>query len=155
LDVRDETWGRPLRRDAAWAWPLARRTWLGGKHGMSGDDFEDKVMAATSGLKTAVDRVSRMKDQPFKDKPVALQSAAGGSILGGSRAQYRLRQCSTSIDAILLGRPEARSAAAHAESGRGRRVRRPYEGSFFAIATFAPQNSTRRRRSSRIRPRST
>ena len=32
-----------------------------------------------------------MKDQPFKDKPVALQSAAGG-ILGGSRMQYHLRQ---------------------------------------------------------------
>jgi chromate reductase, NAD(P)H dehydrogenase (quinone) len=63
-------------------------------------------MAATSGLKTAVGRVSCMKDQPFKDKPVALQSAAAG-ILGGSRAQYRLRQCSTSIDAILLGRPKA------------------------------------------------
>jgi chromate reductase len=95
-------------------------------------------MAATSGLKTAIDRVSRMKDQPFKDKPVALRSAAAG-ILGGSRAQYHLRQCLTSIDAILLGRPEARSAAAHAERGRGRRVRRPYEGSFFAIVTFAPK----------------
>src|SRR5262245_768143 len=30
------------------------------------------------GLKNAIDWVSRMKDQPFKDKPVALQSAAGG-----------------------------------------------------------------------------
>jgi len=43
------------------------------------------------GLKNAIDWVSRMKDQPFKDKPVALQSAAGG-ILGGSRMQYHLRQ---------------------------------------------------------------
>jgi chromate reductase len=34
-----------------------------------------------------------------------LQSAAGG-ILGGSRAQYHLRQCLTSVDAILFGRPE-------------------------------------------------
>jgi chromate reductase, NAD(P)H dehydrogenase (quinone) len=57
-------------------------------------------------LENRDDRVSRMKDQPFKDKPVALQSAAAG-IPGGSRAQYHLRQCSTSIDAILLGRPEA------------------------------------------------
>jgi len=57
------------------------------------------------GLKNTIDWVSRMKDQPFKDKPVALQSAAGG-ILGGSRAQYHLRQCLTSIDAILFGRPE-------------------------------------------------
>ena len=56
-------------------------------------------------MKNAIDWVSRMKDQPFKDKPVALQSAAGG-ILGGSRAQYHLRQCLTSIDAIVFGRPE-------------------------------------------------
>jgi chromate reductase, NAD(P)H dehydrogenase (quinone) len=57
------------------------------------------------GLKNAIDWVSRMKDQPFKDKPVALQSVAGG-ILGGSRAQYHLRQSLTSVDAILFGRPE-------------------------------------------------
>jgi chromate reductase, NAD(P)H dehydrogenase (quinone) len=57
------------------------------------------------GLKNAIDWVSRMKEQPFKDKPVALQSAAGG-ILGGARAQYHLRQSLTSVDAILFGRPE-------------------------------------------------
>jgi chromate reductase len=57
------------------------------------------------GLKNAIDWVSRMKEQPFKDKPVALQSAAGG-ILGGSRMQYHLRQSLLSIDAILFGRPE-------------------------------------------------
>ena len=57
------------------------------------------------GLKNAIDWVSRRKDQPFKDKPVALQSAAGG-ILGGSRMQYHLRQSLTSIDALLFGRPE-------------------------------------------------
>ena len=42
------------------------------------------------GLKNAVDWLSRMKEQPFKDKPVAIQSCAGG-ILGGSRMQYHLR----------------------------------------------------------------
>ena len=57
------------------------------------------------GLKNAIDWVSRMKDQPFKDKPVALQSAAGG-ILGGSRMQYHLRMSLTSVDAVLFGRPE-------------------------------------------------
>jgi chromate reductase len=56
-------------------------------------------------LKNAVDWVSRMKDQPFANKPVALQSAATG-LLGGSRAQYHLRQSLTSIDALLFGRPE-------------------------------------------------
>ena len=57
------------------------------------------------GLKNAVDWLSRMKDQPFKDKPVALQSASG-ALLGGSRMQYHLRQCLISIDALIFGRPE-------------------------------------------------
>jgi chromate reductase, NAD(P)H dehydrogenase (quinone) len=57
------------------------------------------------GLKNAIDWVSRMKDVPFKDKPVALQSCAGG-VLGGSRMQYHMRQCLTSIDAFLFGKPE-------------------------------------------------
>ena len=57
------------------------------------------------GLKNAIDWVSRMKEQPFKDKPVALQSCAGG-ILGGSRMQYHLRMSLTSVDVVLFGRPE-------------------------------------------------
>ena len=57
------------------------------------------------GLKNAIDWVSRMKEQPFKDKPVLLQSCAGG-ILGGSRMQYHLRMSLTSVDVILFGRPE-------------------------------------------------
>jgi chromate reductase len=57
------------------------------------------------GLKNAIDWVSRMKEVPFKEKPVALQSCAGG-LLGGSRMQYHLRQCLTSIDAFMFGKPE-------------------------------------------------
>jgi chromate reductase, NAD(P)H dehydrogenase (quinone) len=56
-------------------------------------------------LKNAIDWVSRMPDQPFKDKPVALQSAAA-ALLGGSRMQYHLRQSLTSLDALIFGRPE-------------------------------------------------
>jgi chromate reductase len=56
-------------------------------------------------LKNAIDWLSRMKDQPFANKPMAFQSAATG-LLGGSRAQYHLRQSLTSIDAHLFGRPE-------------------------------------------------
>jgi chromate reductase len=56
-------------------------------------------------LKNAIDWVSRMKDQPFKDKPVAIQSAAGG-LLGGARVQQHLRVCLTGVDAIVFGRPE-------------------------------------------------
>ncbi len=42
------------------------------------------------GLKNALDWVSRVKDQPFKDKPLAIQSASPGP-LGGARVQYQLR----------------------------------------------------------------
>jgi chromate reductase, NAD(P)H dehydrogenase (quinone) len=57
------------------------------------------------GLKNAIDWVSRMKEQPFAGKPVALQSCSP-SLLGGSRMQYHLRQSLTSVDALLFGRPE-------------------------------------------------
>ena len=56
-------------------------------------------------LKNAIDWVSRMKDQPFKDKPVAIQSASQGP-LGGARMQYHLRMALTFSDAVLFGRPE-------------------------------------------------
>ena len=56
-------------------------------------------------LKNAIDWASRMKEQPFKGKPVAIQSAAGG-LLGGGRMQQHLRSCLTGIDALVFGRPE-------------------------------------------------
>jgi chromate reductase len=57
------------------------------------------------GLKNAIDWVSRFKEVPFKEKPVVLQSCAGGA-LGGARMQYHLRQSLTSIDALIFGKPE-------------------------------------------------
>ena len=56
-------------------------------------------------LKNALDWVSRLKDQPFKDKPVALQSASTGP-LGGSRMQYHMRQTLAAIDALVFIKPE-------------------------------------------------
>jgi chromate reductase len=57
------------------------------------------------GLKNAIDWASRLKEVPFKDKPVALQSASGGQV-GGARMQYHLRMSLTQVDAILFGKPE-------------------------------------------------
>lgn len=57
------------------------------------------------GLKNAIDWTSRLKDDPFKGKAVAIQSCAGG-LLGGSRMQYHLRQCLTSVEAVMMIRPE-------------------------------------------------
>ena len=57
------------------------------------------------GLKNAIDWLSRYKEVSFKDKPVAIQSAAGG-LLGGARMQYHLRMALQAIDAQLFGKPE-------------------------------------------------
>ena len=58
-----------------------------------------------SGLKNAIDWLSRMKEVPFIGKPVCIQSAAPG-LLGGSRMQYHLRMSLQAIDAMLFGKPE-------------------------------------------------
>ncbi len=57
------------------------------------------------GLKNAIDWVSRVQNQPFAGKPVALQSAANG-ILGGGRMQYDLRRSMIFLDALTLNKPE-------------------------------------------------
>ena len=56
-------------------------------------------------LKNAIDWVSKLDNQPFKDKPVALQSCSSGQM-GGGRMQYHLRMSLTGLDAQILGRPE-------------------------------------------------
>ena len=57
------------------------------------------------GLKNAIDWVSRVPNQPFVGKPVALISASGG-ILGGGRMQYDLRRCMIFLDALTMNKPE-------------------------------------------------
>ncbi|HXW42958.1 MAG TPA: NADPH-dependent FMN reductase [Xanthobacteraceae bacterium] len=57
------------------------------------------------GLKNAIDWVSRVPNQPFAGKPVALQSAANG-VLGGGRMQYDLRRSMIFLDALTLNKPE-------------------------------------------------
>ncbi len=57
------------------------------------------------GLKNAIDWVSRLPNQPFAGKPVALQSASPGP-LGGGRVQYELRRSMVFLDALVLNKPE-------------------------------------------------
>jgi chromate reductase len=57
------------------------------------------------GLKNAIDWASRVKDQPFAGKPVAVQSAARG-LLGGARMQYQLRLSLQAIEVHWFGKPE-------------------------------------------------
>jgi chromate reductase, NAD(P)H dehydrogenase (quinone) len=56
-------------------------------------------------LKNAIDWLSRMKEQPFKDKPVAIQSCSQGP-LGGARMQYHWRMSMTFLAAFIFGTPE-------------------------------------------------
>jgi chromate reductase len=62
-------------------------------------------------LKNAIDWVSRLPDQPFRNKPVLLQSASI-SLLGGVRAQIHLRLVMVFVDAIVFDKPEVMVAQA-------------------------------------------
>ena len=57
------------------------------------------------GLKNAIDWVSRVQNQPFVGKPIALQSASPGP-LGGGRVQYDMRRAMVFLDALTLNKPE-------------------------------------------------
>ena len=57
------------------------------------------------GLKNALDWVSRVPNQPFGGKPIALQSVSPGP-LGGGRVQYDLRRSMVFLDAFTLNKPE-------------------------------------------------
>src|SRR5258708_2172374 len=57
------------------------------------------------GLKNAIDWLSRLPNQPFAGKPLALQSASPGP-LGGARVQYDLRRAMVFLDAFVLNKPE-------------------------------------------------
>ena len=57
------------------------------------------------GLKNAIDWVSRVPNQPFVGKPIALMSATAG-LLGGGRMQYDMRRCMIFLDALTMNKPE-------------------------------------------------
>lgn len=71
------------------------------------------------GLKNALDWVSRLKEQPFVGKPVALMSASGGA-LGGARMQYHMRQIMVFLNARVFNTPEIFVGAAQSKiDGQG------------------------------------
>ncbi len=67
------------------------------------------------GLKNAIDWLSRLPAQPFKAKPILIQSASPGA-LGGARAQYHLRQCFVFLDGRVMNTPEAMIGGAYGKS---------------------------------------
>jgi len=56
-------------------------------------------------LKNAIDWVSKMPNQPFNNKPIAVFSASQGP-LGGARVQYDVRRILVQLWAYPLPRPE-------------------------------------------------
>lgn len=74
------------------------------------------------GLKNALDWLSRLPDQPFKSKPVAIMGAAPGPV-GTARMQYDLRKNLHFLEAHALLKPEVFIAhAANKVDGDGRLV---------------------------------
>ena len=61
--------------------------------------------ALSGSLKNALDWVSRTKGGPWKDKPVAIMSAAAGRA-GGERSQFSLRLAMMAFRPNLLQGPE-------------------------------------------------
>ncbi|MBI1220627.1 MAG: NADPH-dependent FMN reductase [Rhodobacteraceae bacterium] len=73
-------------------------------------------------LKNALDWISRTKGRPFRDKPLAIISAADGRG-GGDRSQYALRLMLVAFRPHLLQGPEVLvPEAAHAFDAGGRLV---------------------------------
>jgi chromate reductase, NAD(P)H dehydrogenase (quinone) len=56
-------------------------------------------------LKNAIDWISRLPNQPFARKPVALESSSP-SLFGGLRAQLHLRHVFVYLDGRVLNKPE-------------------------------------------------
>lgn len=57
------------------------------------------------GLKNATDWLSRVKNQPFQNKPVGVMGAAMGPV-GTARSQYHLRQNLVGLMAATMTKPE-------------------------------------------------
>lgn len=76
-------------------------------------DRSDAVLIASpeynfsvpGGLKNALDWLSRLPQQPFKNKPVAILGAATGPV-GTARMQYELRRILHCLEARVLLKPE-------------------------------------------------
>jgi chromate reductase, NAD(P)H dehydrogenase (quinone) len=61
--------------------------------------------SVTAALKNGIDWISRVPNQPWQDKPIAVLSASLGP-LGGARVQYDLRRILGQLWGHVLPRPE-------------------------------------------------
>lgn len=84
---------------------------------ISGPEYNKGISGV---LKNALDWVSRTDSNPWKDKPVAILSAAAGRA-GGERTQSMLRACMVAFQPRILQGPEmmlAQASGQFDEAGR-------------------------------------
>jgi chromate reductase len=63
-------------------------------------------------LKNVIDWLSRIDNQPFDGKAIAIMGASMGNI-GTARSQYHLRQVFVFLNGIVMNRPEVFVGGAH------------------------------------------
>ncbi len=94
-------------------------------------------------LKNALDWVSRVPGAAWRDKPVAIMSAADGRA-GGERSQFSLRLCLTPFRPRLITGPEV--AIAHSRSAfdaDGRLIDERYRKSLTELMNILRAEATR------------
>ena len=94
-DVQDKGWPAPAER---------LRAQVAAADGviMASPEYNWSVGAP---LKNVIDWLSRYKEQPFQNKPVAMVSATGGPV-GGVRGQLDLRRIMAVLGGQVLVKPE-------------------------------------------------
>ncbi len=99
---------------------------------ISGPEYNKSISGV---LKNALDWVSRTKDAPWRDKPVALMSATGGRA-GGERTQWIMRLSLNPFRPRLLVGPEILvGAAAKQFDENGRLTNERYEAGLTELMT--------------------
>ncbi len=94
-------------------------------------------------LKNALDWVSRTKGAPFRDKPVAIISAADGRG-GGDRSQFALRLMLTPFRPRLLSGPEVMVAdSSHAFTPDGQLIDPRYQKALAELMQSLRAEATR------------
>jgi chromate reductase len=96
-------------------------------------------------MKNALDWISRVDGSPWRDKPVALMSAAAGRA-GGARANYALRLCMAPFRPVVVNGPEVLVASAANEfDAEGRLVSERYAKALDELMAVLRAEAERRR----------
>ena len=101
-------------------------------------------------MKNALDWISRVDGSPWRDKPVALMSAAAGRA-GGARANYALRLCMAPFRPVIVNGPEVLVAGAAKEFDAAGRLTSERYGTALDELMAVLRAEAERRRSEALR----